>query len=1184
MERGQPSHESSGGGSSDQPLVTQDNTLLAGQSSKVHHAVDPSVPRPAGSPLSTGGVLARIRHAETALAAAQAALREKQIKLEAGEREQQAGASASRMADAERQRLADDGARRTRMEIKEALKSKSASWVDPAELQRLLDAAREKSVEAATLASADAALDVQRQRVREAREQCVIDGVRSEDEIARKVRLLVVRTSLNELVGQSKPKGALDSDTTLTTLHRMIGTARDAGVEPASLSAASDLLQQNAAVALGDETSPPGSLDAMSMLSDVVEICPVGTGDSGAQLGVLLEQAQQDLKQQQPLRAELLVASLNQMLLAGATKSPAHDIAMLENVVDSADNAVARLGDDIESSEHCARLRQLKVMSQKRLEGRRDEQSHLEQERRDTSASAWRVTRQQLEMSISVAKAAVEANEDRLRLAMEIERTELNRRDASMRHLAAQQQVKSDEEDRFRVQMQQVVDAREEVKRLKWSLKMAQDGAQAAVRKAEEEASRIKQRAAEETRQAQAEARSVRREFDKASQRMKSANQRKEREASAQDQKQVRDFREREERLNRLLKEEQERVGLERQMAEEARTEADRLRNDQDKVIGGWQQAEKDATALAQQNAGLAKKALEAQQKAEEVARHAQQEVKDIQEEVLREKEGLKKGTAEAEQAREQDRLLAQHAKKEAELLKDRQQELLEELKAEREHMQKARDKQEELEKTIADQRTERDKLNDKLNQMTHKWEQGERDLTEAKEEAAKLQTETAKAVDGLRKARKETARLKAEQSEGAVSKQTAELEAREAKDRVASLMKEIEKLKDEVEKLKQELAKQGEYFDSKHQAHIEELQRVNEKIVHQKEAQLEYAEDQLTRLEASEKARKAKNAGTQQRIDDDVRAAYEKLRVKTDEFNATKKELEQFKSKAKSVDGLKNTLKRVQKEHEELLKHLDQARDEKATLERLKTEAEQAREKASKEERKARHELEQLRTLGYEPNNPQEEHAPLWDAAPVTSPAQAPRSSGGAAAPRSSGGGSSSDSPVRPGGLSGGLGGGGLGGGGLGGALGGVDVVDLARAILDGWHERQDSSPERHTPVNSPEQRQIVETEQRPNQRETQRARREVEPRQIIEETELLQSLRETQRVRRESIATAKQSAARQNQKPALRIKSIDQAYGGSTSVSTRRGSAEHFSRRSSTAPSVPSSRSRAAPGTSDR
>ena len=1150
----QPSRESaSEGGPSGvhHSLLPHEPSVLAGQASKTH--ADALMQRPPGSPLTTagGGVLARVRHAEVALAGAQKTLREKQLQLDKGERQQQAEAVAFALAMAERQRLADNALRRSRRDAGLAIQRASASWMDPDELQRLLDVAREASgAEPDILAEANAALSVQRQRLRDAREQGAVEGARSEGDLVRQARQTVVRASLIEFIGQVRDGSATangtagghadtpDGTALVATLHRMIGCARRVGVEQSVLSDARTLFRQQATQALQETKAAPCTLEAICRLSDLIDICKESDRDGESQLGTVLGQAQHVLKQHQARRAKLVVTSLNQILLTGAGTSPAQDVALLENAIDTAHDAVTALGDKPESSEDFGRLQQLTTVAQKRLEGRRNELAQLEQERRDASVASWRATRHQLELSISVAKAAVEANDERLRLAVEIERAEVNRRDGAVRQFAAQQMAKAEDEERLRREKQQVLDAKEEVKRLKWSLKVSQDGAHAAVRKAEEEANRVKHLAAEETREAQAEARSRRRELEKVTQRMKSANHRKEREFNEHEQRQVKEFRDQEERAKRLLKEEQARVALQQKMVEDARSEAERLRTEQGQVVGAWQQAEKGATALAAENAKVAKQALEAQQKAEEVARQAQHEVKDMQEEMTKKEEGLKKEMQEQEQAHELERLQAQQATKEAELLKVRQQELLEELKAGREELQRARDKQEELEKFIADQRTEKEQLNEKMREKSNLIKEGDRELKEAKEEINKLRAETADAVEGRRKTRKEAGRLKAEQTEAYETKAKAELEAKDATEKAAAAIKEMDKAKEELRQIEAASAKASAELTVFHKEDVAEMTRKHEKALQQKEDQLEYAEDMLTRMEAKEAARKAKNAGNQQRIDDDVRVAYEKLRVKTDELAAAKKELEQSKAKTKSADSAKGTWKREQKEQEDrFAKQLEQARNTKASLEKQKAEAVQAKEKALRGEMKALDEVEKLREEMELLNARLDEAGGIIrDHEEQTASVSSQRVAPPRAASRPS---ATSSGPSAEG------------------ALSTVDVEQLALAIaikLQG--ARDEATPAASSHANrrgAGASREIIETERMP--------RRGAGASREIIETEPVPAQRDAQRVRREvapatsATTSAKAATVRTKpaEKPALRLKGMTSTSSDSPISSER-------------------------------
>ena len=69
--------------------------------------------------------------------------------------------------------------------------------------------------------------------------------------------------------------------------------------------------------------------------------------------------------------------------------------------------------------------------------------------------------------------------------------------------------------------------AQEEAQRLKWSMKLAQDSAAAAIRKSEQEAKQTKHKVAEEVRQAHIEARQNKRELERTKQKLRFENEKR---------------------------------------------------------------------------------------------------------------------------------------------------------------------------------------------------------------------------------------------------------------------------------------------------------------------------------------------------------------------------------------------------------------------------------------------------------------------------------------------------------------------------------------------------------------------------------------------------------------------------------------------------------------------------------
>ena len=930
----------------------------------------------------------RIREAEKALADAKKALDSHQAQLQAGERKQAAAASAFRVADAERRRLATSSTRRSRRAATVALQQ--LSWLDPAEGQREFNAARELGgVDAKVLAAAEMALQAQRQRINNAK-----DGGKTE----QAERLVIVRGALNDLIdrmrddkGEPSAEGEkLDAlgrpprDARLATLLRMLVVARDLGVDPATLLDARDAFRHGATLALKDAIMSEPSIDAAFRLQALVKLCDENGEAAYEEFTQLVERARGGYSSMKPQLVEFAVAKINAALLEGSVSGSVHDdVKLLEEVIDAADSALLEFdeiaspggapGEADEDAEiqdlMSGKCRQLMGSAEKRLVARRAELADIEQERCDTSSAAWETQKQQLQALIKVAEASVEANEERVRIGMDLDRIEQTRREAVAIHSDAMKQREKEEHDKEVEAEAALHEAKEEVKRLKGNLKVAEDSAAQRVKKAEDDMKKIKQKAEADVKQAQSEVRARRRELEKTTHKLKTASEKKEREHNDHEAKIQAKNQAAAEKQAMLLAEEQERVRVERQMAEEARAEADKLRKEQDKVIGEWQAAERAATQLAQENAAVAKKALEAQKMAEDEARHAHQEVKNTQDAMETREHNLIKEAKDKEEGHELERLQAQQAIKETEMLKARQQELQEELKEARVEVKEGRDKHDELEKTILDQRADKQQQLEKYQLKVEEMKALEKQLAEAKEEIVKLRAETADAVEKSRKARKEFLKLKSEVTELANGRTAAETELAEVKGRQDVVDRDLEKARDQLRQIDADKQKHEMQLNAQHRDETAELTREHERALKQKEAQLEYAEDQLTKLERKVKIAAEKAIGPQQRLDADLAAAYAKIKERDGELEKTKKELEETATKCRVQSNEIQRAVREKKEVEERSKgSVDRAEKERKAAAEKATTAEEKAKAAVAAEKKATTELttaqEQLKAL----------------------------------------------------------------------------------------------------------------------------------------------------------------------------------------------------------------------------
>ena len=930
----------------------------------------------------------RIREAEKALADAKKALDSHQAQLQAGERKQAAAASAFRVADAERRRLATSSTRRSRRAATVALQQ--LSWLDPAEGQREFNAARDLGgVDAKVLTAAEMALQAQRQRINNAK-----DGGKTE----QAERLVIVRGALNDLIdrmrddkGEPSAEGEkLDAlgrpprDARLATLLRMLVVARDLGVDPATLLDARDAFRHGATLALKDAIMSEPSIDAAFRLQALVKLCDENGEAAYEEFTQLVERARGGYSSMKPQLVEFAVAKINAALLEGSVSGSVHDdVKLLEEVIDAADSALLEFdeiaspggapGEADEDAEiqdlMSGKCRQLMGSAEKRLVARRAELADIEQERCDTSSAAWETQKSQLQALIKVAEASVEANEERVRIGMDLDRIEQTRREAVAIHSDAMKQREKEEHDKEVEAEAALHEAKEEVKRLKGNLKVAEDSAAQRVKKAEDDMKKIKQKAEADVKQAQSEVRARRRELEKTTHKLKTASEKKEREHNDHEAKIQAKNQAAAEKQAMLLAEEQERVRVERQMAEEARAEADKLRKEQDKVIGEWQAAERAATQLAQENAAVAKKALEAQKMAEDEARHAHQEVKNTQDAMETREHNLIKEAKDKEEGHELERLQAQQAIKETEMLKARQQELQEELKEARVEVKEGRDKHDELEKTILDQRADKQQQLEKYQLKVEEMKALEKQLAEAKEEIVKLRAETADAVEKSRKARKEFLKLKSEVTELANGRTAAETELAEVKGRQDVVDRDLEKARDQLRQIDADKQKHEMQLNAQHRDETAELTREHERALKQKEAQLEYAEDQLTKLERKVKIAAEKAIGPQQRLDADLAAAYAKIKERDGELEKTKKELEETATKCRVQSNEIQRAVREKKEVEERSKgSVDRAEKERKAAAEKATTAEEKAKAAVAAEKKATTELttaqEQLKAL----------------------------------------------------------------------------------------------------------------------------------------------------------------------------------------------------------------------------
>ena len=291
------------------------------------------------------------------------------------------------------------------------------------------------------------ALQAQRQRINnEGRQE---DGASGQ--------LVIVRGALNDLIdrmrddkgepsaeggGRARPPAA---DARLATLLRMLVVARDLGVDPATLLDARDAFRHGATLALKDAIMSEPSIDAAFRLQALVKLCDENGEAAYEEFTQLVERARGGYSSMKPQLVEFAVAKINAALLEGSVSGSVHDdVKLLEEVIDAADSALLEFdeiaspggapGEADEDAEiqdlMSGKCRQLMGSAEKRLVARRAELADIEQERCDTSSAAWETQKQQLQALIKVAEASVEANEERVRIGMDLDRIEQTRREA----------------------------------------------------------------------------------------------------------------------------------------------------------------------------------------------------------------------------------------------------------------------------------------------------------------------------------------------------------------------------------------------------------------------------------------------------------------------------------------------------------------------------------------------------------------------------------------------------------------------------------------------------------------------------------------------------------------------------------------------------------------------------------
>ena len=440
-------------------------------------------------------------------------------------------------------------------------------------MQRAIETATQLGISEDQIAAATSMLQARRTQLQDVAERY---GGSLDEDARGKAKAIVMQ---DELVALLNRQADSVDDTYLFPLHRMTIAAQSAGVERFRVEEAQMTLMQLLKSTLDEEIRKEVSLESLSKLSTNIDICNEASFTPDAQLADQMVQAQQRLEQHQDERATLAVAMLNKALLEGAGRD---EITCLEDAVDAASEALKHLHAGVAASAVVDEVRRLVTTAEARLERRAEESKLLEAEKHRATIEALNASREQLDIGLAAARAAVEANAERLRIAQDaerlvkdVERMEQSKQELAAKHLEAQQQAKKEQDKLLQNEHQQILDAKEEVKRLKWSLKLQQDGAHAATKKAEQEASLVKKKAQEEARQAVTEAKHRKRELEQMKARVKSESERK-----------TKFYREQEIRQAKIIHEQEERLRAEEERVEKARKEAETAKAEQAGIVG----------------------------------------------------------------------------------------------------------------------------------------------------------------------------------------------------------------------------------------------------------------------------------------------------------------------------------------------------------------------------------------------------------------------------------------------------------------------------------------------------------------------------------------------------------------------------------------------------------------------
>ena len=973
--------------SSSRPSQGSSSAADAGMGPSAREASLGDVP----DPLAAARLL--VRQAQQALEVCTAALNGAQEDLKAAERKHRAAVNKHRMLmDAEHQSsLAGGpaGACRRRCEAARRLRRVCECWVDPDSLQQQMRAARDVGVEARLLEAADATWQARSRQLQQATQRVLQPSTVKHYDTARQAKAMVIADELSFLSQGHEETPA--AGPRLSMFARLRSTVREASsldpqqlfIDAALLSRAREREQQLAERELQQTMDAPDTLESIRHLASVIELCAEAGFADETRLEQLLRDARRVMSERQPQRVALALASLRQLLAAGIASVETHAVAHLEEAVCLAEEAVEAAESDARGKEGESRdialVRELAGSAQVQLRARRDVLAAQEEERRET---AWQESRKLLERLVASAQAAVDANKERLQVAQEQARLlkELNEDGQRQQQVisergAALQQHVVELEEQVEQQQQETELAREEIRRLKWSIKLTQDGAQAARRQADEEIQEAKEKAEELVRQAKAEAAARRRDLEKVQSSAQSAQEKQNKllkqteERVKHEQERVRQEQERVAQMERRVKDEQQqmekRVKEEQQQTEKVRQHLEHLRTEQSKESTLWRDAEKDAMALAKRNAEVAQNALAAQKVAEDALTRTKHEVTVLQQDIVSTQQMLKSADGTRERAVEQVEMRATKLREEGERLQAKIAELNETLKEERttskaahqawdEAKEEYERKGEETREVIEGQKNQIRELQERVKSEVAKTATARAEERELDSTNAKLKKELAEANAARKKAKEDIQQMSKEKTQ-----------ANESRDEALKLKDEAEKalqLTEERVRVLLEEAAQRERaktaVQAKHAKELEEQEAKYEKQLQQKEAQLEYAEDSLLRREKADSNALRKKMAAKKLADETQRFMTDKWKTAKDEAEMLRQQLTESKSRMEATKNKQLVAMREQKErdekllqqqHAETLKIKEEAQRLKEEKEKMLDAKRQAEEAASK-------------------------------------------------------------------------------------------------------------------------------------------------------------------------------------------------------------------------------------------